>query len=104
MFALAEQGHRSLFEQLVACPSPRALAALGRRRIDTLTGDTTFHAAKAHQIREIARVGERQGGELPCDESPSASTSAQGAFRSARPAPYSRCAGRWVSRRTADTA
>ncbi|HEX2218209.1 MAG TPA: endonuclease III [Gemmatimonadales bacterium] len=90
MFALAEQGHRTLFEQLVACilsirtrdevslvaaqrlfataPSPRALAALDPSRIDTLIGDTTFHGAKARQIREIARFADRRGGELPCDE------------------------------------
>ena len=90
MFALAEQGHRSLFEQLVACilsirtqdevslvaarrlfhaaPTPRALASLAPTRIDALIGDTTFHAAKAPRIREIARYAEGRGGELPCDE------------------------------------
>jgi endonuclease-3 len=90
MFALAEQGHRTLFEQLVACilsirtrdevslvaaqrlfaaaPTSRALAGLDQSRIDALIGDTTFHAAKAHQIREIARFAQRRGGELPCDE------------------------------------
>jgi endonuclease III len=90
MFAFAEQGHRTLFEQVVACilsirtrdevslvaaqrlfaaaPTPRALAALEASRIDALIGDTTFHAAKARQIREIARFAQRQGGDLPCDE------------------------------------
>jgi endonuclease III len=92
MFALADEGHRTLFEQLVACvlsirtrdevsllaarrlfavaPTPAALAALPASRIDQLVGDTTFHDAKARQIREIARATDRlHGGELPCDES-----------------------------------
>jgi endonuclease III len=90
MFALAEEGHRTLFEQLVACilsirtrdevslvaarrlfaaaPTPGALAGLGTRRIDGLVGDTTFHRAKAAQIREIALATDRlHGGDLPCD-------------------------------------
>jgi endonuclease III len=91
MFALAEAGHRELFQQLVACilsirtrdevslvaarrlfaaaPTPAALAALPVDRIDHLVGDTTFHTGKARQIREIARAAEREyGGALPCDE------------------------------------
>jgi endonuclease-3 len=94
MFALAEEGYRGLFQQLVACilsirsrdevslvaarrlfaaaPTPAALAALaalGASRIDGLIRDTTFRTAKAEQIREIAQVTvERYGGELPCDD------------------------------------
>jgi endonuclease-3 len=90
MFALAEDGHRSLFEQLVGCilsirtldevslvaarrlfaaaPDPDTIARLRTAAIDRLIGDTTFHTAKAAQIREIARrtVGEYDG-RLPCD-------------------------------------
>ena len=89
MFALAEEGHRSVFEQLVACilsirtydevslvaarrlfaaaGTAAALARLPVSRIDALIGDVTFHRAKADQIREIARETERAGGTLPCD-------------------------------------
>jgi endonuclease III len=91
MFALADEGYRSLFEQLVACilsirtrdevslvaarrlferaRTPDALATLNPAAIAGLIGDTSFHAAKAAQIREIARrtVAEH-GGSLPCDE------------------------------------
>ena len=90
MFALAEDGHRSLFEQLVGCilsirtrdevslvaarrlfaaaPDPSAIARLRPAAIDRLIGDTTFHAAKAAQIRDIARrTMDAYGGRLPCD-------------------------------------
>jgi endonuclease III len=90
MFALAEEGFRSLFEQLVACilsirtldevslvaarrlfaaaPTPDRIAALTPAAIDRLIGDTAFHAAKASQIREIAhRTVRDYGGRLPCD-------------------------------------
>jgi endonuclease-3 len=90
MFALAEEGHRSLFEQLVACilsirtldevslvaarrlfaaaPGPADLARLSTRQIDRLIGDTTFHGSKAAQIRAIARRTSLEfGGTLPCD-------------------------------------
>jgi endonuclease-3 len=90
MFALAEDGHRSLFEQLVSCilsirtrdevslvaarrlfaaaPDPAAIAQLRPAAIDRLIGDTTFHSAKAAQIREIARrTVDAYGGRLPCD-------------------------------------
>jgi len=90
MFALAEDGYRSLFEQLVACvlsirtrdevsliaarrllaaaPDPVAIARLRPAALDRLIGDTAFHAAKARQIREIARsTVEEHGGRLPCD-------------------------------------
>jgi endonuclease-3 len=90
MFALAEDGHRSLFEQLVGCilsirtldevslvaarrlfaaaPDPAAIARLRPAALDRLIGDTAFHAAKAAQIREIARrTANEFGGRLPCD-------------------------------------
>ena len=90
MFALAEDGYRSLFQQLVACllsirtldevslvaarrlfqvaDGPDAIAALSTSAIDQLIGTVTFHRGKAGQIREIARrtVAEH-GGRLPCD-------------------------------------
>jgi endonuclease-3 len=90
MFALAEDGHRSLFEQVVGCilsirtldevslvaarrlfaaaPDAAAVARLRPAALDRLIGDTAFHAAKAVQIREIARrTVDRFGGRLPCD-------------------------------------
>ena len=90
MFALAEDGYASLFEQLVACiisirtrdevsleaahrlfevaRTPPAVARLGTARIDALIRPATFHDAKAAQIRELARhVEAEHGGELPCD-------------------------------------
>jgi endonuclease III len=92
MFALAEEGHASVFEQLVACilsirtldevslvavrrllgqaREPAALARLPVGRIDRLIGDVSFHRAKAEQIRAIARrTAEEYGGALPCDDS-----------------------------------
>ncbi|HEX3274579.1 MAG TPA: hypothetical protein VHR43_06960 [Gemmatimonadales bacterium] len=90
MFALAEDGYRSLFQQLVACilsirtldevslvaarrlleaaAGPEAIAGLGLAALDGLIDDVAFHEAKARQIREIARrtVAEH-GGRLPCD-------------------------------------
>jgi endonuclease-3 len=91
MFALAEEGHRSLFEQLVACilsirtrdevsleaarrlfaaaRRPEEIVRLGAAKLDRLIGDVAFHEAKAGQILEIARrtVAEHAG-RLPCDE------------------------------------
>ena len=90
MFALAEEGYRSLFEQLVACvlsirtydevslvaarrlfaaaPTPERIAGLSPAAIDRLIGDVTFHTPKAAQIREIARrTVDDHGGRLPCD-------------------------------------
>jgi endonuclease III len=90
MFALAEEGHRTLFEQVVACilsirtldevslvaarrlfaaaPTPERIAGLPVAAIDRLVGDTSFHTAKAAQVREIARRTVTDfGGELPCD-------------------------------------
>src|SRR5262245_58120270 len=90
MFDLAEQGHRSLFEQVVACilsirtldevslptakrlferaPTPEDIARLSVRQIDALIRASSFHGAKARQIREIARLTtEEHAGRLPCD-------------------------------------
>jgi len=91
MFQLAEEGYRSVFEQLVACMisirtrdettlpvarrlfaaarTPAAMQRLGPDAIDDLIRASSFHAAKARQIHEIARraVAEH-GGALPCDE------------------------------------
>jgi endonuclease III len=90
MFELAERGHRSLFEQLVACmisirtrdevslpvalalferaPTPAAIARLTVAQIDKAIRASSFHRAKAMQIREIARrTVEEFGGTLPCD-------------------------------------
>jgi endonuclease-3 len=91
MFALADEGHATLFEQVVACvisvrtrdevslpaalrlfraaPTPAALSRLDVPAIDRLIAEATFHEAKAAQIRELARrtAGEF-GGRLPCDD------------------------------------
>jgi endonuclease-3 len=91
MFALAEEGYGSLFEQLVACvisvrtrdevslPAARRLfeaaptpADLSRLDVDTINRcihDAAYHEVKAVQIREIARrTAAEFGGALPCDE------------------------------------
>ena len=90
MFALRDEGFGTPFEQLVACilsirtrdevmivaarrlfehaPTPAAVAGMTPRAIDALIRTTSFHEAKARQIREIARrVVVEHGGELPCD-------------------------------------
>jgi endonuclease-3 len=90
LFELAEEGHRSAFEQLVAClisvrtrdevtlptarrlfrvaRTPAAMSRLAPDEIDALIGTCTFHEPKARQIHAIARrVEEEFGGELPCD-------------------------------------
>lgn len=90
MFALAEEGYSTLFEQLVACilsirtrdevslvaarrlfgaaRSPADLARLPAGRIDRLIAGVSFHEAKAKQIRAIAcRTADVHGGVLPCD-------------------------------------
>ena len=91
MFALADEGHDTPFEQLVACivsirtrdevmletarrlfavaRTPAAAARLSVEEIDALIRASTFHRGKAAQIREIAeRLVREHGGELPCDE------------------------------------
>src|SRR4051794_31615619 len=90
LFQLAEDGHTSVFEQLVAClisirtfdettlPAARRLFAVARTpadvaklsvaEIDRLIGDCTFHRPKAEQIQAIAeRAVAKFGGELPAD-------------------------------------
>jgi endonuclease III len=90
MFELADLGHRSVFEQLVACvisirtrdevmlptakalferaPTPAAMAKLSEAEVDRLIGAATFHEGKARTIREIARrTAEEFDGVLPCD-------------------------------------
>lgn len=90
LFELAEEGFTTPFEQLVACmisirtrdettlPTSRQLFARARTpqemlklsidEIDELIGDSTFHEAKARQIRTIAsEIIERYDGELPCE-------------------------------------
>jgi endonuclease-3 len=90
MFALADEGFSSLFEQVVACiisirtyeevtlPTARALFAVARTpaemvrltpdEIDRLIGACTFHEPKARQIHAIAQEAvERYDGELPPD-------------------------------------
>jgi endonuclease-3 len=91
MFALADLGYSTPFEQLIACiisirtldevslptarrlleqaRSPAALAELTPGEIDQLIAPCTFHERKAIQIQAIARlVVEQYAGELPCDE------------------------------------
>ncbi len=91
MFALAELGYATPFEQLVSCiisirtrdeqslplsrrlldvaRTPAAMAQLPVDEIDRLISPSTFHERKAYQIRAIAqRIVEEFGGELPCDE------------------------------------
>ncbi|HZR00955.1 MAG TPA: endonuclease III [Chloroflexota bacterium] len=89
LFELAEEGYRSLFEQLVACivsirtrdeqtiriarrlfaraRTPRAIAALSPAEIERLIHPTTFHYPKARQIHAIAERAVEIGGKLPCD-------------------------------------
>jgi endonuclease III len=90
LFQLANEGFSSAFEQLLACiisirtldettiegshrlfaraRTPAELYALDVSEIDSLIHPSTFHEAKAPQMREIARIVlEEYGGDLPCD-------------------------------------
>lgn len=90
MFALAEEGFTSLFQQLVAClisvrtrdetslpaalellrraPTPQAVAEMSPHQIDALIQQSTFHVRKAVQIHAMAlRITKEMGGELPSD-------------------------------------
>ena len=90
MFELAERGFKSVFQQLVACiisirtldevslpaaiklleraPTPEQMAKLSVAQIDALIRTSSFHEAKAAQIRDIARrTVDEFSGELPCD-------------------------------------
>jgi endonuclease-3 len=90
MFALAEAGYTSLFEQLIACilsirtkdetslpvarnlfqtaQTPEAVRQLSVAEIERLIRQSTFADAKAKQIWEISdRIIREFKGELPCD-------------------------------------
>lgn len=90
MFALADEGHDSVFEQIVACVisirtrdevmieaarrlfavarTPAEVARLPVSRLDALIQPATFHEGKARQIHAIAaRARDELGGTLPCD-------------------------------------
>jgi endonuclease-3 len=90
MFELAARGHRSVFEQLVACvisirtrdevslpvslnllsrlETPTAIAQASVMQIDRLIRGTAFHFGKAQTIRAIARrTVDEFAGTLPCD-------------------------------------
>lgn len=90
LFELAEEGHRSVFEVLIACiisirtrdettlPVARSLFAraataaqiadLMPAEIDRLIRACTFHEVKARTIHAIARqTVSKHGGELPCE-------------------------------------
>jgi endonuclease III len=92
LFELADRGHTSAFEQLVACiisirtreettlptalalfrvaRDPAAMARLGVGRIEELIHDSSFHESKARQIHAIAERAESEfEGAVPCDES-----------------------------------
>lgn len=91
MFALADLGYRTPFQQLVACmisirtrdeeslpisvrlfeaaPDAAAIAALSATEIAELIKPSTFYERKAEQIRAIAGAVLAMPGEaLPCDE------------------------------------
>jgi endonuclease III len=90
MFELAERGHASLFEQLVACllsirtrdevslpvslrllaraSTPEAMRRLGPEGLEPLIRPVTFPEPKARTLHALAtRTVEEFGGELPCD-------------------------------------
>lgn len=90
LFALYDDGYTSLFEQLIAClisvrtydettmlaaprlfalaRTPQEMAKLPVERIDAAIAASTFHEAKAPQIKAIAQQAVEQfNGELPCD-------------------------------------
>jgi endonuclease-3 len=91
LFALADQGFKTPFEQLVACiisirtrdevteptarelfqhaRTPAELSQLGSDEIDRCIRKSTYHQAKAPQILAVARrIVDEYGGELPCDD------------------------------------
>jgi endonuclease-3 len=92
MFALAEEGYDSPFEQLIAClisirtydevslpvarrllaqaPTPQAMSQLPPAEIEALIQGCTYADRKAAQIAAIAhQVVQEFEGELPCDAS-----------------------------------
>lgn len=91
LFELAEEGHDSPFELLVACiisirtrdetmlptarrffqhaRSPEAVSEMTPEAIDGLIQTSSFHERKAQQIYDIAQtIVAEHGGVLPCDE------------------------------------
>src|SRR6516164_6680127 len=91
LFELAELGHDSTFEQVIACiisvrtrdevmlptarrlfaaaPSPADVARLSDAEIDDIIRSSSFHEAKARNICTIAERTVREfGGQLPADE------------------------------------
>lgn len=89
MFALADEGFATAFEQLVACiisirtrdevtmvcarrlfglaRTPEEMSRLSAAQIDATIGASTFHEPKARQIREISRrIMRGHQGDLPC--------------------------------------
>jgi endonuclease-3 len=91
LFALADQGFKTPFEQLIACiisirtrdevteptarelfrhaRTPAEMSRLAPAEIDEWIRQSTYHQAKAPQIRAIARrILDEHGGELPCDD------------------------------------
>jgi endonuclease-3 len=90
MFALADEGYTSLFEQLIAClisirtydevslptarrlferaRTPDAIRRLTLNEIESLIRDSTYADQKAQQIHTIAeQIAIRYNGELPAD-------------------------------------
>jgi endonuclease-3 len=90
MFALADEGYISAFEQLVACiisirtydevslpvsrrlfsraRTPTQISQLTPAEIDELIGESTYHDRKAEQIHAIAsQVAAEYNDVLPCD-------------------------------------
>jgi endonuclease-3 len=90
LFELAQDGHDSPFEQLIACMisirtrdevslvvaralfqharTPQEMAALDVAEIDRLIHASSFHESKAPQIRAIAERSLAEfDGEIPCD-------------------------------------
>ncbi|MGF1536118.1 MAG: endonuclease III domain-containing protein [Elainellaceae cyanobacterium] len=90
MFALADEGYKSLFEQLISCiisirtydevslpasrrlfsqaRTPVSMAALSVDEIATLIEPSTYGERKAEQISAIAwQIVDHHGGELPAD-------------------------------------
>ena len=91
LFALADQGFNTPFEQLVACiisirtrdevtepvavelfrhaRTPAEMSRLAPEEIDRWIRRSTYHQAKAPQLLAIARrILDDHGGELPCDD------------------------------------
>jgi endonuclease III len=91
LFALADQGFKTPFEQLIACiisirtrdevtepvavelfrhaRTPAEVSRMAPEEIDQWIQKSTFHRAKAPQILAIARrIRDEHDGELPCDD------------------------------------